>query len=47
MESTILVLALGLIRAVVKNPRKKEKLKKIMLEIRDAIDAAFAGDINT
>jgi dihydroxyacetone kinase-like predicted kinase len=47
MEGTILTLALSLIRAVVKNPRKKEKLKKIMLEIRDAIDAAFATDVNT
>lgn len=47
MEGTILALALSLIRAVIKNPRKKEKLKKIMLEIRDAIDAAFAADLNT
>lgn len=47
MEGTILALALSLIRAVIKNPRKKEKLKKIMLEIRDAIDAAFAPDVNT
>lgn len=47
MESTILVLALSLIRAAVKNPRKKEKLKKIMLEIRDAIDAAFANGVTT
>lgn len=44
MESTILALALSVIRAVVKNPAKKEKLKTVLLKLRDAIDAAFAGD---
>lgn len=44
MESTILALALSVIRAVVKNPAKKEKLKSALLKLRDAIDAAFAGN---
>jgi hypothetical protein len=44
MESTILTLALSVIRAVVKNPAKKAKLKAALLKLRDAIDAAFAGD---
>ena len=44
MELTILALALSVIRAVVKNPAKKEKLKTALLKLRDAIDAAFAGD---
>ena len=42
MEVTILALALSIIRAVVKNPVKKEKLKSVLLNLRDAIDAAFA-----
>jgi hypothetical protein len=42
MESTILALALSIVRAVVKNPAKKAKLKSVLLKIRDAIDAAFA-----
>lgn len=41
MESTILTLALSVIRAVVRNPRKKEKLRAVLLKLRDAIDTAF------
>ncbi len=44
MESTILTLALSIVRAVVKNPAKKAKLKSTLLKIRDAIDAAFAEE---
>jgi hypothetical protein len=44
MESTILTLALSVIRSVVKNPAKKARLKAAMLKLRDAIDAAFAED---
>ncbi len=44
MESTILALALSVIRAVIKNPQKKEQMKSIMLKLRDAIDAAFGAD---
>ena len=44
METTILALALAIIRAVVKNPAKKEKLKSALLKLRDAIDAAFATE---
>ncbi len=44
MESSILALALTVIRAVVKNPEKKAKLKSILLKLRDAIDAAYSGE---
>ena len=43
METTILTLALTIIREVVKNPKKKARLKNLLLKLRDAIDAAFAG----
>ena len=42
METTILTLALTIIREVVKNPKKKARLKNLLLKLRDAIDAAFA-----
>jgi len=41
METTILTLALTVIRAVVKNPEKKMKLRSTLLKIRDAISVAF------
>jgi len=41
MEASILALALTVIRAVVKNPEKKTKLRSALLKIRDAITAAF------
>ena len=44
MESTILALALSVIRAIVKNPAKKARLKSVLLKLRDAIDAAYAGE---
>ena len=42
METTILTLALTVIRSVVKNPQKKAKLRAILLKVRDAIDAVYA-----
>ena len=44
METTILTLALSVIRAVVKNPAKKARLKSALLKLRDAIDAAYAEE---
>ena len=44
MESTILTLALSVIRAVVKDPKKKARLKSALLKLRDAIDAAYADE---
>lgn len=44
MENTILTLALTVIRAVVKNPQKKQKLRAVLLKLRDAIEAAFAEE---
>jgi hypothetical protein len=40
-DSWILTLALGIVRNVVKNPEKKAKFREVMLNIRDAINAAF------
>jgi hypothetical protein len=44
MESTILTLAISIIRAVVKNPKKKAQLRSLMMKLRDAIDTAYAVD---
>lgn len=44
MDNTILILALSIVRAAVKNPKKKAKLRRVLLQIRDAIDAAYAID---
>lgn len=44
MEHAVLTLALSVIRAVIKNPQKRAKLRSLMLKLRDAIDAAFAED---
>ncbi len=44
MEATILTLALSIIRSVVKNPKKRARLRDAMLQIRDAIDAAFGAE---
>lgn len=44
MELTIMTLALGIIRQVVKNPAKKARLKKRMLQVRDAISAAYPDE---
>lgn len=41
MEASILSLALIVVRAVIKNPAKKAKLRNVMLKIRDAITAAY------
>jgi len=43
MDTMILTLALSLIRAIVKNPAKKRALRAALLNLRDAIDAAFAS----
>lgn len=44
MESTILTLALAVIRAVVKNEKKKQQLRNLLLKLRDAIDVAYGLD---
>lgn len=44
MESTILVLALSVVKAVIKNPAKRLRLRAVLLQIRNAIDAAFGDD---
>ena len=44
MESTIISLVLVVIKEVVKNAAKKAKLKRALLSVRDAIDAAYAGE---
>jgi hypothetical protein len=41
MDSMIISLALTVIRSVIKNPGKRAKLKSVLLNIRDAINAAY------
>ena len=44
MESTIIALALSVLKSVVKNPKKKAQLKSALLKLRDAIDATYAEE---
>jgi hypothetical protein len=44
METTIIALVMTVIKALVKNPAKKDKLKKRLMALRDAIDAIYAGE---
>lgn len=44
MESLIISLALTVIRSVIKNPAKRARLKSVLLNIRDAINAAYPGE---
>jgi hypothetical protein len=44
METAVLTLALTVIKAVIKNPQKKAKLRSLMLKLRDAIDAAYGAE---
>jgi len=44
MDSLIISLALSVIRAVVKNPAKRAKLKSVLISLRDAINAAYPGE---
>jgi len=41
MESTILALALSVVRAISKNAIKRAQFKCALLKLRDAIDAMF------
>jgi hypothetical protein len=45
METAFLAMALTVIKAAVKNPKKKAQLRKILLQLRDAIDAAFPDEL--
>ncbi len=44
METTAIALLLAVLRSVVKNPKKKAALKKRLMAVRDAIDAAYADE---
>lgn len=44
MEAVILSMAFQVVKAVIKNPKKKAALKKQLLLIRDAISATFPED---
>jgi len=44
VETTILTLAMTLIRSVIKNPKKKAQLRSLMMKLRDAIDAAYPDE---
>lgn len=44
METTIIALAMTIIKAAVKNPQKKAKLKKALLALAAAISAAYSDE---
>lgn len=44
METTIIALAMTIIKGLVKNPAKKTKLKKVLIGLADAIYAVYVGE---
>lgn len=44
MEGVVIALVVTLVKGLIKNPQKKGKLKKVLLTLRDAIDAVYAGE---
>lgn len=44
MQSILISLGVSAIMAAIKNPDKRIKLKKVMLDLRNAINAAYSGD---
>lgn len=44
MESLILSLALSVVISAIKNPAKKDKLKSVLLNLRNAISTAYPGE---
>jgi len=44
MEDLIINMAIATILSTIKNPGKKATLKKAFLKVRNAINAAYAGD---
>ena len=44
MDDILINLGISAILTAIKNPKKKQELKKALLKVRNAINAAFAGD---
>jgi hypothetical protein len=44
MEDMLMTMGISIILASIKNPKNKAKLKKAMLKVRNAINAAYASD---
>lgn len=44
MEDIIITMAIATLLATIKRPEKREHLKKAMLKVRNAINAAYADD---
>lgn len=44
MDDLIVSMALAVILRVVKNPAKKEDMRKALLKVRNAINMAYVGD---
>jgi hypothetical protein len=44
MDATIIALVMTIVKGIIKNPAKKAKLKKALLAVRDAIDAAYSDE---
>lgn len=44
MEDLWIAMGISIILESIKNPAKKAKLKKAMLKVRNAINAAYTGD---
>lgn len=44
MEDLLINMALSILLGVIKNPEKAAKLKKALLKVRNAINAAFPND---
>jgi hypothetical protein len=45
MEELIITMALSILLRVIKNPAHAAKFKAALLKLRDAINAAFPGEV--
>lgn len=43
LEEFIITLMLGILKQVIKNPKKADELKTYLLEVRDGINALYPG----
>ena len=44
LQSLAISIILGLIQSLFKNPAKKEKLKNVLLEVKDAIELLYSTE---
>lgn len=43
IEELIITMMLGILKAVIKNPKKADELKTSLLEVRDTINTLYPG----